>query len=138
MIEPIILPKIDATGANLIFNLWLEKPVILWVVLGEGSVADIAVAKALELINSDEDVYKSSRVIHALNPSFILEKLKSLPVNPRLSDSIEWDTLNQYIILSISVNTNTIGGIVLKSKYTNQPRGYINRILREALSVDAE
>ncbi|GGG05667.1 hypothetical protein GCM10011344_02680 [Dokdonia pacifica] len=140
MIPPIVLPKTNVSEATSILETWMNKPVVLWVVLGEGSVADTAVAKSEELINStdpDDNPYHLARVVHAPDPSLILEKLKSLRVNPRLREPIEWNNLTKYIILSISVNTDTIGAIVLKSKFPNQPRGYINRILRKALAVDA-
>ncbi|MDY8135817.1 hypothetical protein [Aquimarina sp. 2201CG5-10] len=137
MIEPIILSDTDASEAKSVFEHWLTQPVVLWVVLGTDPIAKMAVAKAEELINSDQSVYHSSRVIHATNPSLLLDKLKSLTVNPKLRTSIKWNDLDDYVILSISVNTDMIAAIVLKSKFPNQPRGYINRILRKAVACDA-
>ncbi|WP_299436052.1 hypothetical protein [uncultured Aquimarina sp.] len=137
LIEPIILSDTDTSEATAVFEHWLTQPAILWVVLGTDSIAKMAVDKAEELINSNQSVYHSSRVIHATNPSLILEKLKNLTVNPKLRTPIKWDRLDDYVILSISVNTDMIGAIVLKSKFPNQPRGYINRILRKAAACDA-
>ncbi|MFT5891933.1 MAG: hypothetical protein ACI9Y7_002040 [Dokdonia sp.] len=147
MIAPIILPKTDTlevkaeVKANEDLKKWLKEPVILWVALGEDIVTKEFVTKAEELINSKRSVYKVVRLIHALDPSLILEKLKSLRVNPELENPIDWNNLDKYYVLSISASTDTIGDIVVRSEFLAKPKkfykGNLNRIMRNAIGVDA-
>ncbi|MBQ4819363.1 hypothetical protein [Aquimarina sp. MMG016] len=135
---PIILSDTDAIEANSVFDHWLtNEPVTLLVVLGSDPIAKMALSKSDELINSGDINYHSSRVILATNTSLIKNKLKKLLVNPKLN-RINWSALDQYVILSISNKFNNIGSIVLKTKFPNQPRGYINRIIRKAQVNDID
>ena len=143
MIPPIILSSTNAAAALTAFNKSIStdnpetNPITVLLVLGTGSVADDAVAMADGLINSNDANYASSRVVHATNPSLILDALKALKVNPDMN-AIEWDQFDQYVILSISNKFNNLAWIVLKSKFPNQPRGYINRIIRKAQAYDIQ
>lgn len=138
MIPSIILSNTDKEKAISVFNHWLiNEPVTLLVVIGEDAVAKMALDKANELINSSDPNYKSMRVIQPSNFSFISEIIKNLNVNPKL-ETIQWDHIEEYVILSISNKYNVIGATVLKSKFPNQPRGYINRALRKAQAYDKE
>ena len=77
MITPIILSKTDASEAKATFENWLEEPVILWVALGEDTITKEFVEKGMELLNSARSAYIPVKLIHALDPSLILEKLKT-------------------------------------------------------------
>ncbi|WP_299253374.1 hypothetical protein [uncultured Aquimarina sp.] len=136
MIEPIILSKTDSTLANTIFNnLLANEPVTLILVIGDNTQSNGAVLKITSSINSDDHFYNGIRVVQAPNTSFIIDTLKRLHVSPRLDD-IDWDSIDSYILLSISNDHNNIGNVVLASKYDNRSTYYIEKSIMLAMAYD--
>ncbi|WP_298539633.1 hypothetical protein [uncultured Aquimarina sp.] len=136
MIEPIILSKTDATVANTVFNNALaNEPVTLILVIGDTTQSDGAVQKISSFINSDDHFYNGLKVIQAPDISFILNTLKGLKVSPRL-DEINWNSMDSYVLLSISNVFNNIGNVVLASKYDNRSTYYIEKSIMLAMAYD--
>jgi len=138
MAHPIILSDTDAVEAKHTFRYWLNKEqVTLLLVLGSDPISKMAFSKAEELINSKDVDYKSVKVVFVAQPCFILDELKKLPINPRLK-KVSWNQLENYVMLSISNNYNNLAFIVSKAKFANQPRGYVNRAIRKAQTIDSK
>ncbi|WP_298321319.1 hypothetical protein [uncultured Aquimarina sp.] len=136
MIEPIILSKTDATSANNVFNNALtNEPATLMLVIGDNAQSNGAVQKLSSFINSDDHFYNGVIALQAPNISFILDTLKGLKVSPRLDD-IDWDSVDSYVIISISNVFNNIGNVVLSSKYDNRSTYYIEKSIMLAMAYD--
>ncbi|AXT49543.1 hypothetical protein D1818_01425 [Aquimarina sp. BL5] len=136
MIEPIILSKTDATSANNVFNNALtNEPATLMLVIGDNAQSNGAVQKLSSFINSDDHFYNGVIALQAPNISFILDTLKGLKVSPRLDD-IDWDSIDSYLIISISNVFNNIGNVVLSSKYDNRSTYYIEKSIMLAMAYD--
>ncbi|WP_299222013.1 hypothetical protein [uncultured Aquimarina sp.] len=136
MIEPIILSKTDAALANTLFNNALvNEPVTLILVIGDNAQSNGAVQKISSFINSDDHFYNGIKVVQAPNISFILNTLKGLKVSPRLDD-IDWNSIDSYVLLSISNVFNNIGNVVLASKYDKRSTYYIEKSIMLAMAYD--
>ncbi|MEP0265710.1 hypothetical protein [Dokdonia sp.] len=138
MIEPIPLSKTNSGLANSVFNDTLDStnvPATLILVIGDTTQSNTAVKTLTSLINSDDHFYKGVRVVQAPNIDFILDTLKGLNVSPRLK-TIKWNSINSYLIFSITNVFNNIGNVVLASKFDNQPKRYIDTSIMLALAFD--
>lgn len=136
MIEPINLSNLSSDKAKETFNHWLiDEPFTLVVILGDDQISNLALETANRMINSGTLEYKSVRAVYAPTPDHIVPTLKQLKVNPDIN-KINWDTINNYVILSISNKYNNIGEIVKRTDYSLYPGGYINRLVRWAEAFD--
>ena len=136
MIDPIILSDSDSAQANADFDHWLNnEPFTLILVPGTGDIADMAVNKVTEFINSGNANYASVRVVQAPNCNFIVDALKDLSVNPDIDD-LDLDNFEELAAISISNQANIIAWTAHADEFPNSPGGFVNWLVLKANSVD--
>ncbi len=135
---PILLSAENPKEALKTLTYWMNnEPVTILLIIGENEVAQKVMDKMTNLLNSNDPFYKGVVVIQVPEIKYILEKLKTLKVNPRIN-LIPWNTIDEYVMISISNVYHNIGDFVLASKYTNRPIYYIERLIFKALAFDKE
>ena len=137
MIEAVVLSADHKDQANNAFQQLLNEPVTLILVIGKTPIAEAAKQKLNFHINSEDLFYKGVRAVQVPNIEFLVDKLKSLNVNPRL-EPIQWQVIDSYLVLSISNVFHNIGDVVFASKYNNRPKYYIERLIMMALAYDKD
>lgn len=137
MIEAIALSADHKDQASNTFKQLLNEPVTLVLVIGRTPTAEAAIQKLNFHINSEDLFYKGVRAVQVPNVEFLMDKLKSFNVNPRL-EPIQWEVIDSYLLVSISNTFHNIGDVVFASKYNNRPKYYIERLIMMALAYDKD
>lgn len=133
MIKNIILSETDGDSAQQKFSNALADIYTLLVVLGKGNESKTALENAYDNINNSP-FNQSVRCIHAPKPGFIMEQLHDLSTGPGLA--IDWDDMDQYLVLSVSNKYNKIAAILTPEEYLEFPETYIDDLIVSAEAAD--